>query len=64
MVFVSNGRGGGWHEPPHTWEEETEFYRRMNAGSMTFYRGPRKPADKQASTEQQQPGVSGQTSSS
>ena len=21
MVFVPNGRGGGWHEPPCTWEE-------------------------------------------
>ena len=32
MVFVPNGKGGGWYEPPYTWEEEMELYRRMNAG--------------------------------
>ena len=33
----------GWHEPPYTWEEEMEFYRRVNAGmasgQATIYRG-------------------------
>jgi hypothetical protein len=48
MVFVSSGRGGGWHEPPYTEEEEMEMYRLMNAGPLTVYRGPRKPADKPA----------------
>jgi hypothetical protein len=48
MVFVPDGKGGGWHEPPYTWEEEMEFYRRMNAGPQTIYRGPKKAADKPA----------------
>jgi hypothetical protein len=52
MVFVPDGRGGGWHEPPYTEEEEFDFYRRMNAGPMTFYRSPLGAADKQAPTEE------------
>jgi hypothetical protein len=53
MVFVPNGKGGGWHEPPFTWEEEQELYRRMSPQPgvpMTIYRGPQK-ADKPAQSE-------------
>jgi hypothetical protein len=32
MVFRKDDKGGGWHEPPYTWEEEMEFYRSYNAG--------------------------------
>lgn len=49
MVFLPNGPNIGWHEPPYTWEEEMEFYRRMSPKPgvpMTIYRGPRKAADK------------------
>jgi hypothetical protein len=42
MVYKSDGRGGGWHEPPYTWDEEMEFYRRYDAamasGKATIYR--------------------------
>jgi hypothetical protein len=48
MVFRRDKKGGGWHEPPYTPEEEMEFYRRMNAGPQTIYRGPQKAADKPA----------------
>ena len=48
MVFKKCKQGGGWHEPPYTWEEEMEMYRRMNAGPQTIYRGPPKPAGKLA----------------
>jgi hypothetical protein len=56
MVFVPNGRGGGWYEPPYTWEEEMDMYRRMNAGPMTIYHDPRKAADKPATQESPQHG--------
>jgi hypothetical protein len=51
MVFRKDEKGGGWHEPPYTWEEEMEFYRRMNAGPQTIYRGPPKPTAKPAPQE-------------
>jgi hypothetical protein len=42
MVFRRDDKGGGWHEPPYTKEEEREFYRRYNAGmasgKATIYR--------------------------
>lgn len=57
MAFRRDDKGGGWHEPPYTWEEEMEFYRRMNpkpGASMTIYRGPQKSGDKPTQPEQQQ----------
>ena len=39
MVFVPDEKGGGWHEPPYSWEEDMEFYRRVNAGPATIYYG-------------------------
>lgn len=54
MVFRKSEKGGGWHEPPYTWEEEQEFYRRMSpkpGTPMTIYRGP-KAADKPAPPKQ------------
>ena len=51
MVFRKTADGkGGWHEPPYTWEEEMDFYRRMNPQPgmpMTIYRSPPKATDKQ-----------------
>jgi hypothetical protein len=49
MVFRGDEKGGGWHEPPYTWEEEMELYRRMGgAKSLTIYRSQRPgAADKQ-----------------
>ena len=42
MVFRRDDKGGGWHEPPYTWEEEMKFYRRYDAGmasgKATIYR--------------------------
>ena len=32
MVFRRDDKGGGWHEPPYTWEEEMEFYRPCSVG--------------------------------
>jgi hypothetical protein len=62
MVFRRDDKGGGWHEPPYTWEEEMELYRRMNAGPMTIYYGSRGPdgklkrtSDKQGPTEEPLP---------
>lgn len=43
MVFVPNGLGGGWHEPPYTKEEEEEFYRRVGNGPVTIVKGPHRP---------------------
>jgi hypothetical protein len=45
-------------EPPFTWEEEQELYRRMSPKPgvpMTIYRGPKKAADKPAQSEPPQP---------
>lgn len=48
MVFRMNDAGtGGWHEPPYTWEEEQELYRRMSPQPgvpTTIYRDPRPAA--------------------
>jgi hypothetical protein len=58
MVFRRSDNGGGWHEPPYTWEEEIEFYRRTvpKPGTpMTIYRGSRGPAGKPAPKEPTQP---------
>jgi hypothetical protein len=53
MVFRKDNKGGGWHEPPYTWEEERDFYRRINAGPMTIYRSAQPgAADKPAPQEQ------------
>jgi hypothetical protein len=55
MVFVPNGKDGGWHEPPYTWEEEMDLYRRMSpkpGTPMTIYRGQQRAADKPAQPEQ------------
>jgi hypothetical protein len=54
MVFRRDDKGGGWHEPPYTWEEEMDLYRRMSpkpGTPMTIYRGPKKAADKPAPQE-------------
>jgi hypothetical protein len=44
MVFRRDEKGGGWHEPPYTWEEEMELYRRMSPkeGFTTYHGSPRK----------------------
>jgi hypothetical protein len=44
MVFRRDEKGGGWHEPPYTWEEEMDLYRRMSPKEgFTIYHGsPRK----------------------
>jgi hypothetical protein len=56
MVFRSDGKGSGWHEPPYTWKEEMEFYRRTSPKPgvpMTIYRGSRGPAGKPVPTSEQ-----------
>jgi hypothetical protein len=44
MVFKRNKKGGGWHEPPYTEEEEMELYRQMSPkeGFTIYYGSPRK----------------------
>jgi hypothetical protein len=44
MVFKKCKQGGGWHEPPYTWEEEMALYRAsaMQPGSVIYYGSPRK----------------------
>jgi hypothetical protein len=61
MVFRKSEKGGGWHEPPYTEEEEMELYRRMNPkeGFTIYHSSPRKrgpvPAvDKQAPQEREE----------
>jgi hypothetical protein len=49
MVFRRDEKGGGWHEPPYTEEEEFEIYKRisegMASGKATIYRSqPAAPA--------------------
>ena len=56
MVFRRDDKGGGWHEPPYTWEEEMDLYRRMSPKPgvpKTIYRGSQKAADKPAPTSEQ-----------
>ena len=58
MVFRRDRKGGGWHEPPYTREEEMELYRRMSLKPgvpMTIYRGPQKAAHEPAQPEPPQP---------
>jgi hypothetical protein len=51
MVYKKDEKGGGWHEPPYTKEEEMDMYRRMGAGPQTIYRRRQRPADKPALPE-------------
>ena len=38
MVKKINDKGGVYHEPPYTWEEEMDFYQRVGgATSLTIY---------------------------
>jgi hypothetical protein len=39
MVKVKVG-DGYFHEPPYTWEEEQEFYRRIGGGPKTLLHAP------------------------
>jgi hypothetical protein len=36
MVRIVNKDGSAFHEPPYTWEEEQEFYRRIGGGLGPF----------------------------
>jgi hypothetical protein len=40
MVRVVNKDGGAFHEPPYTWEEEQDFYRRIGGGPKTLLHAP------------------------
>jgi hypothetical protein len=46
MVRVKGADGGYFHEPPYTWEEEQDFYRRVSNGPITVVHAPaaKKPA--------------------
>lgn len=46
MVRRRDEKGGYYHEPPYTPEEEAEFYRRMGSGLASFTRPARSPAPK------------------
>ena len=58
MVFVRNGKGGRWHEPPYTEEEEFEFYRRYDAGmasgKATVYRSRPAPGAAEKPTSEKE----------
>jgi hypothetical protein len=47
MVRIVNEDGGAFHEPPYTWEEEQDFYRRMGGGPKVVLHAPaaEKPAN-------------------
>jgi hypothetical protein len=40
MVRVKGADGGYFHEPPYTWEEEQDFYRRVSNGPITVVHAP------------------------
>jgi hypothetical protein len=40
MVRRIAKNGYAWHEPPYTWEEEQDFYRRIGGGPVTVVRRP------------------------
>ena len=44
MVRVRDDLGGDFHEPPYTWEEEQDMYRRMGGGPVTILHAPRPAA--------------------
>jgi len=41
MVRIVIKDGGAFLEPPYTWEEEREFYRRIKGGPKTLLHAPR-----------------------
>jgi hypothetical protein len=42
MVRKMDDKGGYYHEPPYTWEEEMAIYKGMDIdGPVTVLRGPR-----------------------
>jgi hypothetical protein len=53
MVRKIDGKGGVYHEPPYTWEEEQELYRRMGGGPITIVKGP--PLEQRQKPQQPQP---------
>jgi hypothetical protein len=40
MVRVKGADGGYFHEPPYTWEEEQDFYRRISGGPKVILHAP------------------------
>jgi hypothetical protein len=43
MVRIVNKDGSAFHEPPYTWEEEQDFYRRIGGGPKTVLHAPPAP---------------------
>ena len=55
MVTKYDINGHPYREPPYTWEEEQEFYRRFcGAKSLTVVKGP--PLEKRQKCQQPQAG--------
>jgi hypothetical protein len=52
MVKRITDNGTVYHEPPYTWKEERDFYRRIGGGPITVLRGP--PAKPSSEPPQQQ----------
>jgi hypothetical protein len=40
MVRVKGADGGYFHEPPYTWDEEQDFYRRVGRGPEVVLHTP------------------------
>ena len=40
MVKKFYPNGDAYHEPPYTWEEDMEYYRRTSGGPITVVKGP------------------------
>jgi hypothetical protein len=57
MVRRIDDKGGVYHEPPYTWDEEQELYRRMSGTkSLTrIHAGPRGPRPPSLPAEQSGP---------
>ena len=43
MVRIVNKDGGAFHEPPYTWQEQQEFYRRIGGGPKVVLHAPALP---------------------
>lgn len=46
---VDKKTGAAYHEPPYTWEEEMDFYRRIGGGPKAILHGA--PRQQQAPTK-------------
>ena len=60
MVKKTDGKGGVWHEPPYTEEEQMALYKSLDTDHWTIYRvknpnAPAPAAEEQPLSQEQPP---------